>query len=134
MSVTWRPDRRPPGTRRRPPLPRPVALVALAVLATVALATAACGGDGGQVHELVVPRGTQERLDRGETVVVMPTVLRFEVGDTLRIRNEDVVDQSVGPYLVRAGEQFEMTYGSPGRYEGWCPLSLGERYEIVISE
>jgi hypothetical protein len=106
-----------------------VAVIALAV----ALTTAACGDDSGQVHELVVPRGTQERLDRGETVVVMPTVLRFEVGDTLRIRNEDVVDQAVGPYLVRAGEQFELVYGSPGRYEGWCPLSLGERYEIVIS-
>lgn len=63
----------------------------------------------------------------------MPSVLQFEVGDTIRIRNEDVVDQSVGPYWVPAGEEFELTYGAPGRYEGVCPLSEGERYEIIVT-
>lgn len=108
----------------------------IAVVGATALALAARGGDERepQVTEIVVPRGTQERLDRGETVTVMPSVLRFRVGDTLRIRNDDVVDQSVGPYLVPAGEQFELRYGKPGRYEGLCPLSEGSTYEIVVTE
>lgn len=86
------------------------------------------------MYEIVVPLGTQERLNRGETVSVMPSLLEFRVGDTLRIRNEDVVTQAVGPYEVRPGEQFELRYGSPGHYEGMCSLSEDEVYEIVITE
>lgn len=128
-------------TRRRDPAPaarRLVRALGAALAAAIALtAVAGCGGDDadeGRVVEIVVPLGTQERLDRGEDVVVMPAELRFEVGDTLLIRNEDVADQSVGPYDVRAGQEFELRYGAPGRYEGMCPLSEGDTYEIVITE
>lgn len=117
-------------------MPSVRSLLAAVVLAVLALTAAACGDtDGGpRVEELVVPFGTMERLGRGEDVVVMPSVLEFEVGDTLRIRNEDVVEQAVGPYRVAAGEEFELTFGAPGRFEGMCPLSEGDRYEIVITE
>jgi hypothetical protein len=63
----------------------------------------------------------------------MPSELQLRVGDVLRIRNEDRVDQPVGPYLVAAGEQFELRYGKPGRYEGYCPLSEDGRYRIIIT-
>jgi plastocyanin len=82
----------------------------------------------------VVPVGTQARLAVGETVTIMPSEISLRVGDTLRIRNEDVVDQAVGPYVVAAGETVEMTYGTPGRYEGMCPLSEGSTYLIEITE
>jgi plastocyanin len=130
MSVTRRPD---PAARR-------LLRALLAALATVVAVTAVagCGGDegsdGGRVVEIVVPLGTQERLDRGEDVVVMPAELRFEVGDTLRIRNDDVSDHPVGPYRVRAGQEFELRYGAPGHYVGMCPLTEGKTYEIVITE
>jgi plastocyanin len=86
-----------------------------------------------RVTEIVVPAGTQARLERGETVVVMPAELRLRVGDTLRIRNEDAVEQAVGPFVVAAGEVFELRYGAPGEYEGYCPLSEGETYRIVVT-
>lgn len=82
--------------------------------------------------QIVVPAGTQDRLDAGEQVVVMPTRLEFRVGDMIRIRNDDDVTQSVGPYVVEAGEEMVLQYGAPGVYEGYCPLSNGERYEIVV--
>jgi hypothetical protein len=107
-----------------------------ALVLAAGLGLAACGGDAGsgtpQVVEIVIPLGTMERLARGEVVDVMPAKLEFRVGDTLRVRNDDRADQFVGPYFVRAGEQFELTYGSPGRYEGLCNLSGGASYEIVI--
>jgi plastocyanin len=117
----------------RPGRRRALALVLAAVV--VLAAAAGCGGgdDAGEVREIVVPLGTQERLDRGEDVVVMPSELRFQVGDTLRIRNDDVAHQTVGPYEVPAGEQFELRYGKPGRYEGVCPLSEGDAYTIVVT-
>lgn len=82
--------------------------------------------------EVVVPEGTQERLDAGEKVSIMPTRLEFRVGDTFLIRNEDTTTQVVGPYTVGAGEELRFTYGAPGDYSGFCPLSEGERYEIVV--
>jgi plastocyanin len=126
MSATWRRD---PGGRRRRAL--------IAAAAALVLLAAGCGATGSPdttVQEIVVPLGTMEKLERGEDVAVMPTELRFEVGDTLRIRNEDLVAQAVGPYRVAAGDEFEVTFGSPGRFEGVCPLAEGERYEIVITE
>lgn len=128
MSSTRRPEQ---------PLHPRVGRIAWAVLVALALAAlAGCGGgDGGpSVTELVVPRGTMERLSRGEDVTIMPTTLEFEVGDTLRIRNDDVEAQAVGPYRVAAGDEFEVTFNAEGRFEGVCPLADGDRYEIVITE
>lgn len=91
-------------------------------------------GSSGEVIEIVVPLGTGERLDRGEVVELMPAELNLKVGDTIRIRNDDVVFQEVGPYFVAAGQEFELTYGAPGRYEGICPLSGNQPYVINITE
>jgi hypothetical protein len=110
------------------------ALAAVGLVAVVLLATAGCAGDPPpRTVEIVVPAGTQERLSAGETVEVMPARLDLRVGDTLLIRNEDSVTQSVGPYLVAANSEYRLTYGSPGRFEGYCPLSEGQRYEIVVA-
>ena len=114
-------------------------LVGAVLIATLALAAVACGSDGSsgsspKVVEIVVPAGTQAKLDRGEIVDVMPAKLEFRVGDTLRVRNDDSFVQYAGPYRVQAGEQFELQFGSPGRYGGLCDLSGGSTYEIVITE
>lgn len=98
----------------------------------------ACGGDGeakpkADVVEIVVPAGTQDKLDRGELVDVMPAELNFRVGDVLHIRNEDSADQYVGPYRVQAGTEFEIEFGAPGRYGGLCNLAGGAGYKIVIT-
>jgi hypothetical protein len=111
-------------------------LVLLVVAAVCAALIGACGADdrAPQTIEIVVPAGTQERLDRGETVEIMPARLELRVGDTLVIRNEDAVAQSVGPYSVPAHGETRLTYGSPGRFEGYCPLSEGQRYEIIVED
>jgi hypothetical protein len=114
-------------------------LLVVVAMALVCVAATSCGSDDAakvapKVVELVVPAGTQARLDKGETVEVMPAKLEFRVGDTLRIRNDDVADQYMGPYLVLAGQQFELRFGAPGRYAGLCSLSGGSSYEIVITK
>lgn len=104
------------------------------LLALVALlALVSCANDQ-RVVEIVVPEGTADQLARGETVDIMPAEIRMRVGDTLRIRNKDAAGHEVGPYVVAAGKEFELTYGAPGRFEGICPLSGGERYLIEITE
>lgn len=110
------------------------------MIAVLAIAVSSCSGDGAgsgtkhQVVEIVIPPGTQAKLDRGELVNVMPTELNFRIGDVIRIRNDDTTDQYAGPYLVQAGTQFELKYGSTGRYGGLCNLSGGSTYMITITE
>lgn len=87
-----------------------------------------------QTIEIVVPAGTQARMDAGETVTVMPTRLELRVGDTLHMINNDVVAHPIGPYVVEANDELRMRYGSPGHFEGYCPLSEGERYEIIVTD
>jgi len=101
------------------------------VLLLLALWVTACAG-GGYAYELVIPEGTAARISSGEKVDLMPSRLHFEVGDTIRVENQDVVDQPVGPYMVGAGQEFEVTFGAPGVYEGMCPLSADGRYVIVV--
>lgn len=112
------------------------ALVAVLVLATLFAggSVTACG-DGRKVQtiELVVPAGTSQRLVEGQVVTVMPARLELRVGDTLLIRNEDSSDQSVGPYFVKAGGEIRLTYGKAGQFEGYCPLTEGKRYAIVVT-
>lgn len=122
---------------RHPDRPRGARLLAGLILGTLAvgLGPVACSGDDPpRVQEIVVPLGTADKLQRGEVVAVMPAEMHFQVGDTLRIRNEDRAGQAVGPYQVAAHDEFEITFGSPGRFEGACSLSAGERYEIVVTE
>lgn len=114
---------------------RGLALTLALVLTGTALGGGACGGTDHDpaVVEIVVPLGTSLRLARGEDVDVMPEELHLRVGDTLRIRNDDVAIQTVGPYVVPAGRSFELTYGSPGRFQGVCTLSGEDRYDIVVT-
>lgn len=108
-----------------------VALAALAVL----VPAAGCGGEPEpQVAEFVVPAGTAARIANGERVDIMPDTLELRVGDTLRIRNEDDVDTTVGPYLVEAGREFTLTYGAPGVFAGACALSEGGEFRIIVKD
>lgn len=51
---------------------------------------------------LTIPRGTSEQVARGEQPPSIPQNMTFVVGDTLIVRNEDVVDHKLGPLWVPA--------------------------------
>lgn len=111
---------------------RRAALFVAAVVAVLGLS--ACGGGSEErTIEIVVPAGTQELLDAGEKVAVMPDRIELRVGDTLVLRNEDSVRQLVGPYLVDAEDERQFSWGSPGTFWGYCALSENYRYEIVVT-
>ena len=126
------------GARSNAVLIAAVVLLPLLAIASGLLVWTVTRSDGTtrppKTIELVVPKGARKRLDAGEAVVVMPNKLEFRVGDRIVIRNEDIVNHSVGPYHVRPGEEFTFTFGSPGRYAGYCPVSDGKRYEIVVKK
>ena len=109
-------------------------VVALAVAVVLALSAGACGSGErpGEVVEIVVPAGTMDRLNAGENVDVMPRRLELRVGDTILIRNDDKWPHDVGPYRVGANTELQLKYQAAGEFEGECPLSEGDRYEIIV--
>lgn len=57
---------------------------------------------GPQVVELVIPAGTAEEVAAGRWVPTIPKSMVFVLGDTLLVRNEDIVDHELGPLWIPA--------------------------------
>lgn len=53
--------------------------------------------------ELVIPAGTAERIERGESVPAIPQEMVFVLGDVLEVKNEDDVPHQLGPVWVPPG-------------------------------
>ena len=113
-------------------------LLLLAAIATVVgllfVATSCAGGSSGrsQTISYIIPMGTADKAAHGELISVMPNTVVFHVGDTIFVRNDDRADHVLGPYYVKAGESFELKYGTPGHMTGTCSLSANGRYEIDV--
>ena len=58
---------------------------------------------GPQVIELVIPTGAAERIEMGMPVPAIPDDMVFVIGDTLLVRNRDVVPHQLGPLWIPAG-------------------------------
>lgn len=109
-------------------------VAALLLVAIAAFGVAGCA-DAPEpvVHSYVIPLGTQNRLAKGERVEVWSGDLTVRVGDTLRVRNDDVVGFPFGPYRVDALSEFEIVFGAAGVYTGFCPLiGDADEYRLVV--
>jgi hypothetical protein len=73
-----------------------------------------------QVVELVVPLGAAERVSAGESVPSIPDEMIFVVGDTLLVRNEDIVDHELGPLWVPAGSSASLVLEQPRKFMVAC--------------
>lgn len=116
---------------------------ASAVVLAVAAALAGCGGgDGGRQSAVPgrtivvdVPRGTADRIARGERVDIVGDRIDARVGDRLRLVNHDNRSHMIGPFLVGPGQRVESLLGRAGSYEGECSLHRDRRkVTIVVSD
>lgn len=116
---------------------RGLAAKGAAVLAVMAIAGAAAillwpSSSSDEVHEIVVPAGTQERIETGETVELLPRIFEVSIGDRLVIVNDDDATHQVGPYIVGPGQRIEQQFLVPGRIEGVCTLHPSGEVAIVV--
>lgn len=85
-------------------------------------------------YDYVIPAGTQDRKLRGETVEIMPDSLDVEVGETIRIRNDDEAGAFAGIFYVGAGEVVSMRFTTPGTLSGVCDLNSSGEFRIDVAE
>jgi plastocyanin len=132
-----------PSDRRWGPLRWSAAVVAVAVAMVMPvlgvwawlagderLALRAADPSAVPVVDVVIPAGTGERIDAGERIALLPSLVVVHVGDTIRITNEDDRGHLAGPFFVGAGETLRQTFAAAGEVTGEC--SIHPSGEITI--
>lgn len=93
--------------------------------------TAPLAIDDVATYEYVIPAGTADVLDAGQTVDLMPQTLDARIGESIRIVNRDIRAYMVGPFYVAAGQTVGMRFTHEGRLVGSCDMNAAG--EIVIN-
>lgn len=83
-------------------------------------------------HEFVIPLGTADIIASGEDVEIVPRELVVDVGDSIRIVNEDDRGHSVGVFYVGAGETLTQRFDSPGVLEGLCDVHPSGSFTLRV--
>ena len=94
--------------------------------------------DTDPAHQMVVviPQGTRVLMQLGQAPDIMPTKVHFKIGgrNTLVIKNNDIVDHTIGPYLVHAGETLRQTFTRPATFQGKCSVNVRATVSIIVDE
>lgn len=127
----------PRELRKGPPRLLVVAVIVLIVAAAMVGGMLIANRDSptstqGKVQEFTIPRGAFQRVADGEDLEVFPAELHVAVGDTIKIRNDDVVGQTVGPYYVPAGQTVVQKFTEDATLEGVCTAHKDGRIRIVV--
>ena len=78
-------------------------------------------------YDYVIPAGTAARIDSGEQIDIVPRALTVQVGESIRIVNDDAEGHVVGVFYVGAGETLTKQFTAPGELSGSCTVhSAGE--------
>jgi plastocyanin len=110
-----------------------------------ALLLASCGGDPAPstesaaladeaTYEFVIPVGAGEALDAGTPLEILPGRLEVQVGETIRIVNEDDRGHLVGPFFVGAEETLTQRFSSSGEFVGVCTVHPSGEIVLVVQD
>jgi hypothetical protein len=120
--------------------------LALALVAAATLVLSACGSDetgplivadAGAVdadYEYLIPDGTWDRINSGEAVEILPARLDVNVGEVIRIVNDDDEGHFVGIFYVGAGETVTQRFSSAGEFQGQCTVHPSGEISLIVHE
>ena len=83
--------------------------------------------------EYVIPVGAGEALDAGTPLEILPAELQVNVGDTIRIENQDDRGHTVGPFFVGANETLMQRFSTPGEFEGVCTVHPSGQLVLIVN-
>ena len=73
-----------------------------------------------QVVSIVIPAGTAALVEAGEPIPSIPEEMAFVLGDTLQVKNEDLVDHQLGPLWIPAGTSASLPLDHADKYAYTC--------------
>ena len=91
-------------------------------------------GRGPQRIELLIPSGTAERIALGEPNPSIPSNMTFVAGDTLVVKNQDVVDHHLGPLFIPSGSSASLTLSDANRYAYSCSFEKEKVFGMDVQE
>jgi hypothetical protein len=80
--------------------------------------------------QLVIPAGTAAKVALGQSVI--PAGQTFVVGDTLQVKNEDSVTQTLGPLVIPPGAIASMKLDQAGSLSYTCSFQPTKYYGIEV--
>jgi plastocyanin len=83
--------------------------------------------------DYVIPAGAGEALDAGTPLEILPAELEVQVGDTIRIENQDDRGHTVGPFFVGANETLTQRFSTPGEFEGVCTVHPSGQLVLIVN-
>lgn len=87
---------------------------------------------GSYEHDYLIPPGTAGRIAAGDPVEIVPAELVVQVGDAIRIVNNDTEDHVVGVFFVAAGETLTQRFRTEGVLEGDCSVHPSGAFTLRV--
>jgi hypothetical protein len=81
---------------------------------------------------IVIPPGTAAKVAQGESVI--PAGQMFVLGDTLVVKNEDSVTQTLGPLVIPASSTASMKLDTVGSIRYTCSFQPTQYYGIEVQQ
>lgn len=83
---------------------------------------------------LTIPAGTSESVARGEQPPSLPDKMTFVVGDSLVVRNQDLVDHQLGPLWIPSGAEANLQLGNVESLAFECSFQTSNYMGIDVRE
>jgi hypothetical protein len=83
---------------------------------------------------LTIPLGTAEQVARGEQPPSIPSDMNFVVGDTLIVKNEDVVDHKLGPLWIPANSSAQLPLRQEENLAFECSFQPNKVFGLDVHE
>lgn len=112
--------------------PLPVASGSAVPESTVSPRLGAAPGLDSATYEYFIPVGAGAAIAAGEPVEILPGSLRANVGETIRIINNDTRGHNVGPWYIGANETLTQQFTSTGSFEGLCSVHSSGAFVLEV--
>jgi len=83
---------------------------------------------------LVIPSGTSALVAKGESPPSIPEGMKFVVGDTLAVHNNDEVDHQLGPLWIPAGTTASMNLDRNQNFIFACTFQPSSYFGLDVRE
>lgn len=83
---------------------------------------------------LTIPTGTAEKVARGEQPPSIPKDMIFVVGDTLVVKNEDVVDHKLGQLWIPANSSAQLALNEAQNMAFECSFQPGNYFGLDVRQ